>query len=221
MEPVEVIAILLDGEYYVNRMNTVETLCKMQSSGDIPSTSCAFVSHVDGATRHDDLTCSKEYADFLVYDVLPWLKGRHRISEGAKYLIGGVSLSGLQAAYTSFIHSGNFDFCLCQSASFWWNEEWLTRQINNADVLGIRYWCSVGDLELDKGVSHPPTGLRQEFTQIDACIRFYEELCNNNIHVFYNLYSGGHELAPWEEEFPRALKWLFRVSKTKMPNKSR
>jgi hypothetical protein len=62
--------------------------------------------------------------------------------------------------------------------------------------------------ETQSGVSHPPTGLRQDITQIEGCERFRDRLLLRGHDVRYHLYEGGYELGPWEQELPDALPWL-------------
>ena len=211
----EHIAIFLDGEYYVNHMDAPTSLHNLQSNEDIPRLACVFISYVDGAARHSDLTCSKDYSDFVVQDVIKWMTKRHPAISQSNLFIGGVSLSGLEASFIALNYPNVFKYCLTQSGSFWWNKEWLTSQLSQFPESDTRFWSSVGDLETDEGVSHPPTPLRQEVTQIAACTRFSDGLASRNIAVHHSLYKGGHDPKPWKDELPSALLWLFNTETNK------
>lgn len=203
------IAVFLDGEFYVNRMNAPSIIHDLQCRGLIPRIACAFVSHVDGAARHRDLTCSSDYADFVARDVIQWMQQRYPMVSKAQHFIGGPSLGGLAAAFIALSYPQTFSRCLSQSGSFWWNNEWLTAQFHQWRHSQTKFWSSVGDQETASGVSHPPSGLRQEVTQIAACKRFAEALAARQNPVLHRLYSGGHEFGPWQDELPDALRWLF------------
>jgi enterochelin esterase-like enzyme len=55
----EKLAIFLDGEYYVNKMDAPAVLTSLQQTGIIPPMVCAFVSHVSGEARHHKRTGGK------------------------------------------------------------------------------------------------------------------------------------------------------------------
>jgi len=202
------LGIFLDGEFYVDRMNAPAAVDALQQSGTIPPMTCLFISQVDGAARHRDLTCSPEYAEFIARDVVRWIRGRQPGLAGGGHLIAGPSLGGLASAFTALKHPRVFARCLSQSGSFWWQEEWLTKHLYEMPRSQSRFWLSVGGEETVSGVSHRPTGLRQEVPQIAACQHFAAALARHDHRVRYRVHEGGHEFAPWQDELPDALQWL-------------
>ncbi|SKA91867.1 enterochelin esterase [Prosthecobacter debontii] len=204
----ERVTLFLDGEFYVNRMETPQRLMEWQQQGIIPPTAVLFISHVDGAARHRDLTCSADFAAFIAEDVVDWLRDRLPGAPASDWLMAGPSLGGLQAAFIALKYPEVFSRCLSQSGSFWWHEEWLTQQVSMLPARDSRFWISVGNQESTAGVSHPPTGLRQEVTQIEACERFAAALDRQDHHVHFQMYEGGHALEPWAAELSEALCWL-------------
>ncbi len=204
----EKVGIFLDGEFYVNQMDAPSLLIHLQSTGVIPSMLCAFVSHVNGAARHQDLICNPEYSDFIATDLVDWLRKKSSTVSDRNHLIAGTSLGGLASTYLSLIRPELFPNCLSHSGSFWWNNEWLMNNLGQMPVSKNKFWLSVGDKETGSGVAHPPTGLRQEVTQISACERFSAALITKGHTVHYNLYAGGHETRCWKDELPHALSWL-------------
>lgn len=201
-------AVFLDGEFYVNRMSTPETIGQMQARGELPAMPCVFVSHVDAAARHADLTCNADYAAFIAQEVMGWLRQRiPSLAEGG-HLIAGPSLGGLAAAFIALTHPGVFSHCLSQSGSFWWENEWLTARLPELPRSHSRFWISVGERETQAGISHPPTGMRQDIPQIDGCARFAKALATQGHEVRYSVHAGAHALEPWTDELPTALRWL-------------
>lgn len=204
----ERIGVFLDGEYYVERMGGPATLLDLHTRGVIPPMTCVFVSHVNGEARHHDLTCNPRYAEFIAVDVIQWLRQRDESLPENGHLIAGTSLSGLEAAYVALAYPKVFSSCLSHSGSFWWRDEWLTGHLDSMTSSQGKFWISVGDKERQIGLSHPPTGLRQDVAQVDACERFAEALKQRGHAVHYHLHEGGHDPKAWGEELPEALAWL-------------
>jgi len=205
----EKIGIFLDGEYYVNHMDAPSTVIQLQRSGAVPSLLCAFVSHVDGEARHRDLTCNPRYSGFIASDVVGWLRAHNAAIPEDGHLIAGTSLGGLASAFLALTHPGVFSCCLSQSGSFWWKNEWLKNNLSQMPRAKSKFWLSVGNKEIESGVAHPPTGLRQDVTQVSACERLAAALVEQGHSVHYDVYEGGHEIKPWKDELPKALSWLF------------
>jgi enterochelin esterase family protein len=200
--------IFLDAELYVEPMQAPAILERLQASGDIPPMACLFVSHLNGEARHHVYTCNERYAEFVAVDLTTWLRERSGITEESGHLLAGVSLSGLQAAYTSLKHPGIFSSVLGHSGSFWWQREWLTKNLSRFPNNEGKYWLSAGTKEDAKDIHHPPTGLHQEIDQISGVEHFAEALRKRGNEVHYHLYDDGHRTEPWKAELPDALKWL-------------
>lgn len=202
------LGIFLDAELYLEPMDAPATLARLQESGEIPPISCLFVSRLDGEARHHDYTCSEAYADFIAVDLLQWLRERSGVSEESGHLLAGVSLSGLQAVYTSLRHPGIFSFVLSHSGSFWWQREWLTRHVPSFPESRSKYWLSVGTKEDATGIHHPPTGLHQEVDQISGVRNFANAMRERGNELQHHVYEDGHRVEPWKAELPDALRWL-------------
>lgn len=208
----ESIAVFLDGEYYVNHMDGLEVVHDLQASGRIPPMTSVFVSHVDSPSRHRDLICNEEYSAFIADDVIKWIRNRNPSLPAGGHLIGGTSLGGLAASFLTLKHPETFSRCLSHSGSYWWNDEWLTANLDGFPESTGKHWISVGDYEIQSGISHAPSGIRQDVPQIDACGRFAEALKARRHHVHHSIHPGGHEIRPWKKELPEALLWLLNES---------
>ena len=202
------LCIFLDAEYYLGRMDAPALLSDLQAREVLPALTCLLVSHRDSAARHTDYTCSENFSRFIAQDLIAWVrKTSAGISEHGN-LICGLSLSGLASAYLALTYPQLFPYALCQSGSFWWNDEWLARTAKTYSSAPGKFWISVGDREVDAGVTHAPSGMVQGVSQIAAAERIVEELKGMGASVNYHLFSGGHEFAPWKQELPAALRWL-------------
>ena len=125
----------------------------------IPPLVAVFVKH-DPLSRNKDLSCSEPFADFLVNELVPWVRGHYRVTaDPARTIVGGLSLGGLMASYCGLRHSDVFGNVLSQSGSHWWypgaleqddrdlpvaEPGWLTRAFLTAlrQVLCGFYWAA-------------------------------------------------------------------------------
>ena len=114
------LAIFLDGEHYLRDMDSLPVVQGLIDSGAIQPLSVVFVSHKNGAARHQDLTCNERYCRFIAEDVVEWARQRNSQIRNNDNLICGLSLSGLSAAYITLLYPSIFSYALCQSGSFWW-----------------------------------------------------------------------------------------------------
>ena len=202
------LCVFLDAEYYLNHLQAPRVIEDLRRQGILPAVTCIFVSCLDAEARHYDYTCNDQYSDFIAHDILRWAKARVTGVSLSDNLICGLSLSGLASAYLALTYPLVFSRALCQSGSFWWNQEWLANSRGLDAASQSRFWISVGDQEDDMDISHPPTGLYQEVSQLAASTRMADTLKDAGISINYNLFSGRHEIGPWQAELPSALKWL-------------
>ncbi|MCB1219989.1 MAG: esterase family protein [Planctomycetales bacterium] len=192
--------IFLDAELYIERVGVLSVLDDMLASGSLPEMQFIFVSNEDAEARHHDYTCNADYARFIAEDILP--AGR------PGNLICGLSLSGLAAAHIATSYPDSFSGALCQSGSFWWERCRFLQGLLSRETLPGRFWLSVGTEEREYGVTHPPTGLLQELSQLDSVRLLERVLRERDAIVRVNEYKGGHDPAMWRAELPEALEWL-------------
>ena len=202
------LCLFLDGEFYLERIETCDHLLRLQSSGDIPPIRAVFVSHIDAAARHRDYSCNAEYTRFLVEEMLPWITRTHAVVTD-DVLLAGLSLSGLAAAYAAIEHPEVFSRVLCQSPSAWWNDEWLSAHVRARNPSRSRFWISVGTEETEEDVHHEPTAMHQKSSQIDSCRRLAAAVRDRADAVHFSTFAGGHDMTCWNLEFPEAVRWLF------------
>jgi enterochelin esterase family protein len=197
--------VFLDAELYVERVSAGELVKQLQECGQIPPAVAVFVSNDGAAARHADFVCDAAYADFLSRDLVPHVLAKHSVHSEATVLIG-LSLSGLAAAHAT-LTTDRFGVAVCQSPSFWWEGERLASLLTPVDGRAPKFWVSVGDLETDRHVSHPPSGLFQATSQRDSCERVSAALGAAGYEVAYRLFQGGHDTACWRDDLALALPW--------------
>jgi enterochelin esterase-like enzyme len=197
--------VFLDAELYLERVSARQLVTQLQHEGLIPPAVAVFVSSESAAARHSDFVCDSAYADFLSRDLVPHLLAKHSVDSDAAVLIG-LSLSGLAAAHAA-LTTDRFQVGVCQSPSFWWGGERLPSLLPPINDVAPRLWVSVGDLETDRDVSHPPSGLFQATSQRDSCERVAAALGAAGCEVAYRRFHGGHDAACWRDDLALALPW--------------
>lgn len=201
-------AIFLDAELYIERVDACAVLSQLEKSKSIAPMIAVFVSNNDAAARHSDYICDTDYGAFLVRDVIPWICNHHSGNAGDKLIIAGLSLSGLAAAHAAVTHPNYFRGAICQSPSLWWNSERFRSSLPPATKASPALWVSVGDEETEHGVSHPPSGMYQGASQIDACQRGCDALMAAEYRVKYRAFNGGHDPSCWQKDLALALPWV-------------
>lgn len=202
------LCILLDGEYYTQRMQAPRLIHRLQREGSIPPVLCLFVSHLDVETRWQECPCNARFADAFTTELLPWAEAQFGVAcRSGEHLIGGLSFTGLAAAYTALRANGSFGRLLCQSASFWWADEWLTAEYAREPRVPMHVYLSCGDGERATRVEHRP-GVVQMRSQLDANRAMRDALARRGYPVHLEEFAGGHELAAWERDLPHALRFL-------------
>ncbi len=199
----QIAVLFLDAELYIDRVQAPAVMQK-----ECPHALAVYVSNNGAAARHVDYTCNPAYAKFIVEDVLPWVLRMHPTLDASKIVLAGLSLSGLAAADIGMRYPDRFSHVICQSPSFWWENERFRTQILPRPAKSAAFWICVGDLETQSGVSHPPTGLRQDSTQIEACEHARDALIASGYEVSYRTYPGGHDPLCWKDDLELALAWV-------------
>ena len=184
----------------------------------MPPIHAVFVSNHGAEARHRDFTCNAGYATSIASDVVDWTRRKHPAVRD--FVIVGLSLSGLAAAHIAVLHPHMFRAAVCQSASFWWERGRICELLPTASPLAPEFWLSVGDRETARCISHPPSGLRQELTQIEGCRLAGTALRRRGFLVTNREFQGGHDPACWREDLALALPWVWRNESSEREQKS-
>jgi enterochelin esterase family protein len=202
------LCIFLDGEHYREGIDAPSTLKKLIADGLIPQMSVAFVSHNGTQSRHEDYTCNDRFARYVSEDIFRWAKNQVPTIRDSGNLICGVSLSGLASAHIALLSPHLFSMALCQSGSFWWERKQFANIARERPLIGSRFWLSVGNKETQESATHQPTGMRQEFSQVEGVQMAVEALKASGAEVKHHIFNGGHSYEPWKAELRDALRWL-------------
>lgn len=198
------LCVFLDAELYLGSMNALPVLTELMTSGAIPQMTCVFVSHVNAEARHADFLCNDRYTKFIAEEVVAWARARNENIQAQGNVICGLSLSALAGAHIALRYPAVFSYALCQSGSFWWLKDRETAW----PPTNVKFWLSVGDQETAQGLSHAPSGLRQEISQIEGVENAVKLLRSLGGTVKHSIHPGVHSTTPWREELAPAFTWL-------------
>jgi enterochelin esterase-like enzyme len=206
------ICILLDGEYYVERMDAPAVIDELQRSPTVPPFAVAYVSHVDHATRSKESTCNNRFARFAAEELAPWVNRQCGPSaENLPTILGGLSLTGLAAAHAVLRSPDRFSGVLCQSAAFWWSDQRLVNEYQMHSPRTVRFRISCGSRETTEYVEHGPD-LIQRTSQVASNRAMRDVLRNNGCEVSYAEFPGGHDIASWRTDLPESLLAILAIS---------
>jgi enterochelin esterase family protein len=206
LETPSALLVFLDAELYLERVLAVDAVRQLEERKLVPPVASVFVSSNGPAARHADYVCDEAYARFLVEDLLPFVTQRRPTAVFERVVLIGLSLSGLAAAHAT-LTTGSFRAAICQSPSLWWERERFASAVPDAGSEPAAFWISVGDGETVTGVSHPPSGLSQDTSQLDACNRGADALRAAGYPVALRVFHGGHDPVCWRDDLARALPW--------------
>ena len=177
-----------------------------------------FIDNATDTSRNDDLPCSEPFARFVEEELLPWVRGKYRVSHEAKdHTVTGVSYGGLASMWFGFRLPHVFGTVISQAASLWWGPgwvqgaamssqqyapEWLIEQYANADRLPVRFWMEIGLLE------HPERMLASNR-------RMKAVLEAKGYDLAYSEPCGGHDYALWRGTLGDALAHMLPAARAR------
>jgi len=208
--PTRTALVFLDGELYLERVLAEDVVRRLEESLAIPAVASVFVSNHGAAARHQDFVCSPAYAEFVATHLVDFVRCEH--PGVSQFVLVGLSLSGLMAAYVATRYPDTFPTAICQSPSLWWDRGRFGADLPPASRPGQRLWICVGNQETATGVTHAPSGLLQEISQVAGCESATAALRAKGYTVQYREYDGGHDPDCWRDDLALALPWALTLA---------
>lgn len=198
------LAIVLDGQFWVNGMPLAAPLEALTQRGELPPACYLFIDAIGTAQRSHELPCNPEFWLALQQELLPqvseWLPAW---DNGLPTLVAGQSYGGLAALYAALSWPQTFNGAISLSGSFWWPD----RQTASS---GGRLGELIGQ---GAGAAHPQrlwleAGLHEKIIlQSNRTLLPLLQASGHDVH--YREFEGGHDALCWRGGLTDGLQALW------------
>jgi enterochelin esterase-like enzyme len=171
----------------------------------IPPMVAVFVDNGPGNARSRELPCNPAFADFLNFELVPWVRRMYNVtSDPQRIVVGGSSYGGLASTYAALRHPETFGNVLSQSGSYWWTPpktsggsdfdsdtepNWVAKQFIVSPKLPVRFYMDAGSDEIDL------SGKGNSILVPNRHLR--DVLLAKGYEVHYQEFIGGHDYLSW------------------------
>jgi enterochelin esterase-like enzyme len=148
----------------------------------------------------------KDYARFLLTEVMPFIEKRYRISRGAMNTgLGGSSYGGDIALYTALAYPGTFGHLLVESPPLQIGKRQLLQDAEKTKIFPQKVYLGVGDSET--GDQQVDAEVVRNLKDLEA-ILVKKGLGSSRLRVMVEE-GGKHNEAAWSRRFPDAMLFLY------------
>jgi enterochelin esterase-like enzyme len=147
----------------------------------------------------------RHYPDFLMKEVMPFVERNYRLASGPENTgLGGSSLGGLIALYTTMARPGMIGRLLLESPALWAGRQ-LIRESRSVRVWPERIFLAAGTAEA--GSVERSRTVVDDVRELAAIMR-RAVLSEKRLRLVVRD-GAGHNEGAWAERFPEALRFLF------------
>lgn len=163
------------------------------------------------------------YNDFVIKELLPFVKKKIAMPITGKVAFGGFSLGGLSAFDIAWHNPSVFDAIGVFSGAFWWRKKDLADGYTDADRIihalidstatkpDMKFWLMTGT-EDEKADRNKNLIIDSIDDTIDVVKALSKKGYKRPENVFYYEKVGGkHDVPTWESVMPAFLNWAFEV----------
>ena len=149
----------------------------------------------------------KEYARFLITEVMPFIQKRYRIARGPLHTgLGGSSYGATAALYTALEHPGVFGYLLLEAPALWIGNYQLLKDAERAKLLPHKIYLGIGTNE-NPGDPEFNAQVVKDAEELEGILR---KKGMNAAHLKLVVEKGGeHNEASWSRRLPDALLFLY------------
>jgi enterochelin esterase family protein len=201
--------VAFDGNDYRDTMPLPLVLDTLLAAGRAPAFVAVLIDDSTSRVRIADLGNVARMAQFLGDQLVPWVRGRWRVStDPHRVIVTGSSAGGLGASYVAFMRPDLFGNVWSQSGAYWRGAEasngppweWLTIQVKTHPRRDVRFVLDVGEFEDRQTLNGAGPNFR------DATRRFRRELELKGYPVTYTEVTGGdHAPEFWRQRLPEGI----------------
>jgi predicted alpha/beta superfamily hydrolase len=175
--------------------------------------SSEYLPYPDPLNRKDNVTDEKgvhgkEYAKFLLTEVMPFIEKHYRVSRGAANTgLGGSSYGGDIALYTALEHPGIFGHVLVESPVLWIGDGQLLKDAEKAKLLPPKMYLAIGTEEKPYGDSQRNAEVVKQVQELEAILR-KKGMGPTRLKVVVEE-NAVHNEGAWSRRLPEALLFLY------------
>jgi enterochelin esterase family protein len=175
------VLVAFDGDVWTGPQDLPTTLDNLIHDGELPPTLAVLVDAGSRERRWAELDEDGRIDDWLVADLLPWVREEYPVSPLREDVtVAGQSLGALSALWALVRHPDAVGAVVSQSASLW--QDAILDAVPTARLSGTRVYLEVGRQEW---VLRPPHGpLAERMGAAGATVELVE-------------FNGGHDYACW------------------------
>ncbi len=205
------LAILLDGQNWVEGQPIFSALAAETEAGHLPAACWLFIDAINGQHREAELPCNPQFWQAIEQELMPLIRQHQAFSEdGDRTLVAGQSYGGLAALYAGLHRPARFGRILSQSGSFWWPN------LQFIHAFDRREQHPPGLLFQQLQAGNLPAGQLHIFQEVGNRERNIEfvnqqiapELRAAGHHLQFRVYSGGHDARCWRDGLIEGCRWL-------------
>jgi enterochelin esterase-like enzyme len=205
-EPYGVMVIFDERQYLDDTLAPAPTILdNLIADHRIPAIVAILVDNPDGK-RTQELTCNREFSDFLSSELLPWARRTYNVTTDPRQtIVAGSSYGGLAAACAGLFHSETFGNVLSQSGSFHWTPtksngsvdpvgldstvlpDYVAQQFIASPRLPVRFYMDAGTEEIDQ-LNHAGLPTSRLLRAV---------LVAKGYEVHYQEFHGSHNFRNW------------------------
>jgi enterochelin esterase-like enzyme len=205
------------------RVPTETILDNLIADKRIPPMVAVFIDNGPGNARSRELPCNDRFADFLNFELMPWVRRMYNVTnDPARVVVAGSSYGGLASTWVALRHPETFGNVLSQSGSYWWtppkaNNEfdreaepsWVAKQFIASPKLPIRFYMDAGSDEIDL------SGKGNSILIPNRHLR--DVLLAKGYQVHYQEFNGGHDYLSWRGTIADGLILLMGATSESVP----
>lgn len=188
-----------------------ETITKLRNERKIKP--CIVVGIPNSPARDNELNTAtydgKVYSDFVINEVMPFIKHRFPVSKKREdHIIAGSSMGGLMSFQMAYEHPDKFGGAICMSSAFHRKLSNIIEKVSNnkKQPLNVKFYIDTGELEKDKEDGEDIYSLFYEMKKILEDKGFVED---KNLKTFMHKGAQHNEKA-WAQRLDIALLFLLK-----------
>ena len=200
--------LLFDGFIYQNRVETAHILDNLISEKKIEPAIAVMVNQFSQKTRMIELAFYPPYTQFLLKELLPFIRKHYHVSDDpGENIIGGISYGGLTATAFAFEYPELFGNVLGESSSYW-----------RSDLIkmdGSIPWVRTDHL-IERFIKGPRSPIKffLDWGLFDGMVRdsnrrMARVMMQKGYELKYEEFSGWHDWSNSRKTFVRGLLYLW------------